>query len=656
MGGFAVLFRLLLLDTAPSLSDDIYRYLWDGRVQAAGGNPYAQAPDAASLEGLRDEDWSRINHPELVTVYPPVAQWFFLAAHLVWPGVTGLKAALVLCDLLLIAVLWRLLQARGQRPERALLYAWHPLPVIEIAGNGHVDVLGVTLMMSALLFLVVGRRHGAVLTLTAAVLAKAVPVLCLAAFWRHWAPPDSRGWRRWLDPWPRWPLVWVPAGVAAACLPYADAGAATWSGLRTFAVKWRHNDSLYGLVYSLIADPRPGWEWDDGALLAARWICLGALAAVTVAAAACWRDPVLGAAAAMAALLLLSPVVHPWYLLWVLAFVPMHPAPPLVAFSWLAFLGYQVLVPYRSSGVWQPGGVGGVGGVRTRVPAARMGSRAAGGCAHRPDMKPRSPVRIFACLRRRHFPIPRSAVIPGPHRWKLCLCLLGLAGSACTQVARQPQQAASPWWEGAGNPPPAEEVQQDTSAATDAGGGMKAVGPAVTEPAGPPRPGAGQPSAESRAEARPPEPASPPPEVVKAQRQAYGERTKEDRERVSRSTSTPCGASSRACGRRRASTWSRRSPWTACRRACTTTWGSSTNASESGRRLAPSMSSPPGWRPPSGCTRPTSATSAGPRRAPAGCRRTASTSAACRAPASAGAGPPRRGKRRRKGDAHREHP
>lgn len=354
VGGFAVLFRLLLLWTEPSLSDDIYRYLWDARVQAAGANPYARAPAAASLSELRDEDWSRINHPEVVTVYPPAAQWFFLAARFAWPGVTGLKAALVLCDLLLVAVLWRLLRARGQRPERALLYAWHPLPVIEIAGNGHVDVLGVTLMMLAFLLMARGRRQGAALALAAAVLAKVVPVLCLAAFWRHWAPPRSGPWRRWLDPAPRWPLVWVPAGVAAACLPYAGAGEAMWSGLRTFAVKWRHNDSLYGLVYSLIADPRPGWEWDDGALMAARWICLGALAAATAGAAALRGDPVRIAAGAMGALLLLSPVVHPWYVLWVLAFVPMHPAPHWVAFSWLAFLGYQVLAPYRGSGIWQP--------------------------------------------------------------------------------------------------------------------------------------------------------------------------------------------------------------------------------------------------------------------------------------------------------------
>lgn len=154
-------------------------------------------------------------------------------------------------------------------------------------------------------------------------------------------------------------------------------------------------------------------------------------------------------------------------------------------------------------------------------------------------MKPLSPVRIFACLRRRHFPNPRSAVIPGPHRWKLCLCLLGLAGSACTQVARQPHQGGSPWWE-EGNPPQAEEVQQDT-ASSDASESLEAagrvgaerdslqsVGPASGESVAA---SSGGPPEEAEAP-RPPEPASPPPEVVKAQRQAYGERTQEDRERV----------------------------------------------------------------------------------------------------------------------------
>lgn len=121
--------------------------------------------------------------------------------------------------------------------------------------------------------------------------------------------------------------------------------------------------------------------------------------------------------------------------------------------------------------------------------------------------------------------------MPAPHRWKLCLCLLGLAGAACTQVARQPQRGASPWWEQDGNPPRAEEVQQDTSAAAEAGGAeppdsTDSSGLSAAEAATP-----GEPPEDAEA-TRPPEPPSPPPEVVEAQRRAYGERTKEDRERV----------------------------------------------------------------------------------------------------------------------------
>jgi hypothetical protein len=106
IGGVAIVARLLLLDSTPSLSDDIYRYLWDGRVQEAGLNPYGQAPAAEGLSPMHDDDWAKINHPELVTVYPPVAQWFFHLVRRLAPGVTGMKTALVLCDLLLILVLW----------------------------------------------------------------------------------------------------------------------------------------------------------------------------------------------------------------------------------------------------------------------------------------------------------------------------------------------------------------------------------------------------------------------------------------------------------------------------------------------------------------------------------------------------------------------
>jgi hypothetical protein len=352
--GIAVGARLLLLGTEPSLSDDIYRYVWDGRVQLAGHNPYGQPPDDPSLAGLRDADWERINHPELVTVYPPAAQWWFALSQAVWPGVTGMKAGFVLCDLLLMAVLWTWLRRRGQAGERLVLYAWHPLPVLEIAGNGHVDILGVLLLCLACLWLGGGRRLAAVLALSTAVLTKLIPVLCAAGFWGRLRDGEAQAvWSR-LDPRPRLLLLLVPALTLAALLPYVDAGGAMWSGLSAYASKWRFNDSAFGWLYALLADPAPGWEWDDDALRAARWLCLAASAGVALWTALRNDDDLAAACATvMGAYLLLSPTVHPWYVLWVLPFLALRATPAWMAFSWLVLLAYDILVDYRATGLWQ---------------------------------------------------------------------------------------------------------------------------------------------------------------------------------------------------------------------------------------------------------------------------------------------------------------
>lgn len=355
--GVAVCGRLLLLDTAPSLSDDIYRYLWDGRVQVAGLNPYADPPEHDDLAGLRDDDWSRINHRELVTVYPPVAQWFFLLVQRLEPGVAGMKAALVICDLLLVLVLWRWLELRGQDGRRVLLYAWHPLPVLEIAGNGHVDVLGSLWLCAALLWLHRKRHHAAAWALAAATLSKMIPLLCAAAFWRWLAPGQGGLLRRAFDPRPRLCLLWVPVLVIIAYLPFAGAGSSMWTGLSAYVAKWRFNDSAYGLVYSFLSDPKPGWEWDDEALLTARWVCLGVLALVT-AWTALRRDDDTAAACAtvLGVQLLLAPTVHPWYMLWVLPFLVLRTSWAWMALSWLVFLSYDVLVDYQITGVWRESG------------------------------------------------------------------------------------------------------------------------------------------------------------------------------------------------------------------------------------------------------------------------------------------------------------
>jgi hypothetical protein len=157
---FAALLRLPLLFSEPYLSDDVYRYVWDGRVQAAGINPYRYVPDAPELESLRDEDvYPNINRGSYaVTIYPPAAQLFFLLATRVSESITWMKAALLGWEALAIALLVLLLRRAGQPEGLVLLYAWHPLPLWEFAASGHLDAAAMACILAALLARAGGKR------------------------------------------------------------------------------------------------------------------------------------------------------------------------------------------------------------------------------------------------------------------------------------------------------------------------------------------------------------------------------------------------------------------------------------------------------------------------------------------------------------------
>ena len=146
----AVLCRMILLAGPPSLSDDVYRYLWDGRVQQAGINPYQYAPDHPALAFLRTPEDAAINHPALETIYPPLAQWIFRAAVAVAPTVLAQKAVFVLFDLATIGAIAALLRQRGRHPAWCLIYAWNPLVLIEFAHSGHLDSLAIFWLVLAL--------------------------------------------------------------------------------------------------------------------------------------------------------------------------------------------------------------------------------------------------------------------------------------------------------------------------------------------------------------------------------------------------------------------------------------------------------------------------------------------------------------------------
>jgi hypothetical protein len=330
----AIALRVPAYVSEPSRSDDVWRYLWDGRVQRAGIGPYLHAPDAPELASLRDEAWAKINHRELATIYPPAAQLLFRCA----PSLRVWKLLVALADLALLA----LLMMRLPDPRWALAWGWSPLVAIELGQEAHFDVFGVALLVAALLA-TKPVRAGLLLGLSAATKFLALAIL-----------PSLRSLRALL------------AFVLAAALCVAPFLGQPMSGsLGEYGRRWRGNDGAFALLHAgaeeLVAHSRFAERYkpesprlarlitgrdrnsvypDEAANLLARAAAL-ALFAATVAFAFFRRwSPLATAEATVAAFLLLTPVLHPWYALWLVPIVALRPRPAWLALATLVPLGY----------------------------------------------------------------------------------------------------------------------------------------------------------------------------------------------------------------------------------------------------------------------------------------------------------------------------
>lgn len=183
----AVAMRLPMLFAPPILSSDIYRYVWDGRVQAAGINPYLYVPADPALAPLRDGAiYAHINRPDYAhTIYPPAAQAVFAAVGQLSQTVFAEKLAIAGFEALAIFCAIRLLALAGLPSERVLIYAWNPLAVWSFAMDGHVDAVGIGLLAGALLLLARGRDGWAGAVFGAAALVKFLPLAVGPALWRR---------------------------------------------------------------------------------------------------------------------------------------------------------------------------------------------------------------------------------------------------------------------------------------------------------------------------------------------------------------------------------------------------------------------------------------------------------------------------------------
>ena len=329
---FALLFRCAAWTWPPTLSDDAYRYVWDGQVQLAGINPYAAAPSAEELAALRDElVWPNINRPDAVTVYPPGAQMaFFLFAWLGGDSVLQVKSAALALELVTMALLLLLLARRRIPWGRIILYAWSPLLIAEVCGSGHLDALLLPLLVAAALQVEAKRFTAAGAIIGVATLVKLYPLLLVAALPRC-AQPRA--------------LLAAALVVLCGYLPYT-----LWAGTGVIGFL-----PLYvGVAEDFNIGVRAVLE---GALTVvvpharqlAMVICgatmLGCLAVLQRRDTQGERDFFADARRVIVTFLLLLPTaVHPWYALWLLPFLAIRPAAAgvwLIGMLPLSYLKYD---------------------------------------------------------------------------------------------------------------------------------------------------------------------------------------------------------------------------------------------------------------------------------------------------------------------------
>lgn len=307
---FAALFRLAVLFDPPRLSDDIYRYVWDGRVQATGTNPYRYIPADEHLARLRDEAiYEHINRRDYApTIYPPAAQAVFLAATRVSESVTWMKLVMVGFEAAGLWAIAALLASFGLPRQRLLLAAWHPLMVWEIASSGHLDALMICFVCLALLARRRARAGATGFLLACAALTKFFPVVLAPALYHR-----RRDWR-------------MPAAFAAtfifAYLPYLSVGPRRALG---FLGGYAEEEGLQnGVRFFILALARKitGLEIPRVAFIAFALAALATLAAWTL-----WRRATSerafverAFALALAFTVLLSPR-YTWYFAWLVPFL-----------------------------------------------------------------------------------------------------------------------------------------------------------------------------------------------------------------------------------------------------------------------------------------------------------------------------------------------
>jgi len=303
----SALWHFQFLRMPPGLDDDIHRYVWDGRVQRLGYNPYIVVPSDPALASLHTPETRTLNNPEVPSPYPAGAQLFFRAVTSIHESAFALKVAFVVCDLAIVFVLLDVLRCTRKGEHWVLAYAWHPLLAIEVAGSGHVDIVGVLLLLVSAAALLRRWRAIAALSFGLAVAVKFLPIVLLPLYWKRVRLRDT---------------ALAAIVVTLLYVPFLNHGRIPTGSLGTYVQRFRFNDPVFATLERVTAPQVVAGLAVLAGLLTAIW--MRRKSAEGSAEAFAWP---------MAASLFCAPVVYPWYLLWMLPFLRSASTVPIMIWT-----------------------------------------------------------------------------------------------------------------------------------------------------------------------------------------------------------------------------------------------------------------------------------------------------------------------------------
>ena len=322
----AAAFRVPLAAPRVGADNDMVRYMYDGRLQRLGYNPFEVVPADPAVANTHTEETRKMPSIRARTPYPAAAQLFFRGVVTIWESSRAMKWALVACDLLTIWVLLAWLRDTKRSPWLALVYAWNPLVILEVAHSGHIDALGALWIAISAWMLSTGRGMRASIAFVLAVATKLLPIVLVPLYWKRIRVRDA---------------IVAALVLAALYYPFRSAGMLPLGAVPNVVAFIRFNGPLFKWL-ALTFDPQKAAAV---ALLAGLGVAVWMRWRRSAADPAAWAWP-------MAVSLAIAPVIYPWYLLYFTPFLFTRAALPLIVWTYSVIPVYVVWHLSKSGHRW----------------------------------------------------------------------------------------------------------------------------------------------------------------------------------------------------------------------------------------------------------------------------------------------------------------